>query len=127
MALRHNGDVPSVSPHQLKRYPDAAEKIIVFDKYQDVSAKDQVPIDYELSITGPLPKRDAIMKSKNNKRRLASELSTFTVGDMMTTESRDATGASLVCIIDIYINRNGFFHFDCRHGWSGTVTYNKLF
>ena len=49
-------------------------------KYQDVSAKDhermrraaEVPIDYELSITSPLPKRDAIMKSKNNKRILAS-------------------------------------------------------
>ena len=65
----------------------AAEKIIVFDKYQNVSAKDKVPIDYELSITSPLPKRDAIMKSKNNKRRLASELSTFTVGDMTITES----------------------------------------
>ena len=37
----------------------------------------------------PLPKRDAIMKSKNNKRKLASVLSTFTVGDMTTTESRD--------------------------------------
>ena len=29
------------------------------------------------------------MKSKNNKRKLASVLSTFTVGDMTTTESRD--------------------------------------
>ena len=36
-----------------------------------------------------LPKRDAIMKSKNNKRKLASVLSTFIVGDMTTTESRD--------------------------------------
>ena len=37
----------------------------------------------------PLQKRDAIMKSKNNKRKLASVLSTFTVGDRTTTESRD--------------------------------------
>ena len=37
----------------------------------------------------PLPKRDAIMKSKNNKRKLASVLSTFTLGDMTTTKSRD--------------------------------------
>ena len=29
------------------------------------------------------------MKSKNNKRKLASVLSTFIVGDMTTTESRD--------------------------------------
>ena len=35
------------------------------------------------------PKQDDIMKSKNNKRKLASILSTFTVGDMTTTESRD--------------------------------------
>ena len=65
-ALPHNGDVPSVSTHQLKPYPEAAEKIIVFDKYQDVSAKDQVPIDYELSITSPLEKRDAIMKVRHD-------------------------------------------------------------
>ena len=78
---------------RLSRYPYEAEKIIVFDKYQDVLAKDhkrmrraaEVPIDYERSITSPLPKRDAVMKSKNNKRKLA----TFTVGDMTTTESRD--------------------------------------
>ena len=49
----------------------------------------EVPIDYELSITSTLPKRDVIMKSKNNKRKLASVLSTFTVGDMTTIESRD--------------------------------------
>ena len=81
----------------IESVPPQAEKIIVFDKYQDVSAKDherkrratEVPINYELSITSPLPKRDAIMKSKNNKRRLASVLSTFTAGDMTTTASRD--------------------------------------
>ena len=90
-------DVIELIRRRLSRYPHKAEKIIVFDKYQDVSAKDhermrraaEVPIDYELSITSPLPKRDAIMKSKNNKRKLASVLSTFTVGDMTTTESRD--------------------------------------
>ena len=90
-------DVVESIRHRLSRYPHEAEKIIVFDKYQDVSAKDhermrravEVPIDYELSITSPLPKRDVIMKSKNNKRKLASVLSTFTVGDMTTTESRD--------------------------------------
>ena len=47
----------------------------------------EVPIDYELSITSPLPQRDAIMKSENNKRKLASVVFTFTVGDMTTTES----------------------------------------
>ena len=90
-------DVIESIRRRLSRYPHEAEKIIVFDKYQDVSAKDhermrraaEVPIDYELSITSPLPKRDAIMKSKNNKRKLASVLSTFTEGDMTATESRD--------------------------------------
>ncbi len=51
-----------------------AEKIIVFDKYKDISAKDhermrragEMVIDYEFSITSPLPKRDAILKSKRN-------------------------------------------------------------
>ena len=82
---------------RLSRYPHEVEKIIVFDKYKYVSAKDhermrrvaEVPIDYELFITSPLPKRDAITKRKNNKRKLASVLSNFTVGDMTTTESRD--------------------------------------
>ena len=73
-------DVIESIRRRLSRYPHEAEKITVFDKYRDVSAKDhermrraaEVPIDYELSITSPLPKRDAIMKSKNNKRKLAS-------------------------------------------------------
>ena len=90
-------DVIESIRRRLSRYHNEAEKIIVFDKYRDVSAKDhermrraaEVPIYYELSITSPLPKRDAIMKSKNNKRKLASLLSTFTVGDMTTIESRD--------------------------------------
>ena len=77
---------------QINRYPDVAEKIIVFDKYKDISAKDherlrragEVVIDYELSITSPLPKRDAILKSKSNKRRLASVLCTFSLGDTVT-------------------------------------------
>ena len=86
-----------IDPLSIESVPHEAEKIIVFDKYQDVSAKDhgrmpraaEVPIDYELSITSPLPQRDAIMKSENNKRKLASVVFTFTVGDMTTTESRD--------------------------------------
>ena len=82
---------------RINRYPDVAEKIIVFDKYKDISAKDherlrrtgEVVIDYELSITSPLPKRDAILKSKSNKRRLASVLCTFSLGDTVTMETQD--------------------------------------
>ena len=40
----------------------------------------EVPIDYELPITIPRPKRNAIMKSKNNKRRLAIRGDNFTLG-----------------------------------------------
>ena len=72
---------------RLSKYPDDTKKIVVFDKYKDISAKDhermrragEVIIDYEFSITSKLPKRDVIMKSKNDKRRLASVLSTFSL------------------------------------------------
>lgn len=82
---------------RLSRYPNGTDKVIVFDKYHDVSAKDhermrragEVLIDYELSITTCLPKRDAILKSKNNKRRLASVLCTFNVGDNVMMESQE--------------------------------------
>ena len=48
----------------------------------------EVVIDYELSITSPLPKRDAILKSKNNKQRLANVLCTFNVGENVTMETQ---------------------------------------
>jgi hypothetical protein len=73
------------------------QKIIVFDKYNDVSAKDHerfrragdFGVDYDLSIASPLPKRDAIMKSKSNKKRLAGVLGTFNLGDNATMETKD--------------------------------------
>ena len=82
---------------RLSRYPNDSDKIVVFDKYQGVSAKDherkrragEVVIDYELSITCSLPKRDAILKSKNNKQSLASVLSTFSVGENVIMETKD--------------------------------------
>ena len=80
---------------RLSKYPDDTKKIVVFDKYKDISAKDhermrragEVIIDYEFSITSKLPKRDVIMKSKNDKRRLASVLSTFSLGEHTTMET----------------------------------------
>ena len=62
--------------------------MFVFDKYQDTSAKDhgrmwgasEVVIDYDLSFEIHLPKRDAIIKSKSNKLKLASVLGTFNLG-----------------------------------------------
>ena len=48
----------------------------------------------KLSLTmSSLPKRDAILKSKNNKRKLASVLSTFSVTENVTMETID-NGAS---------------------------------
>ena len=83
---------------RLSQYLDDTEIVIVFDKYHDVSAKDherlrqsgEVVIDYDLSISSPLPKRDAIMKSKGNKRKLATMLSSFSLGDNVTVDTRDA-------------------------------------
>ena len=54
-------------------FTDATRKILGFDKYKDISAKDneriwqasEVVIDYDLSIAS-----DAIMKSKSNKQNL---------------------------------------------------------
>jgi len=82
---------------RLSHYPFGTEKILVFDKYHDVSAKDhermrragEVIIDYELSITSSLPKRDAILKSKNNKRKLASVLHTFSLGESYRMDTAD--------------------------------------
>ena len=47
----------------LSNYPEASEKIVVFDKYQDISAKDHdrmrqasgAVLDYDLSIASHLP------------------------------------------------------------------------
>ena len=82
---------------RLNHYPDDTEKILVFDKYQGVSAKDHermrrtgdVIIYSDLSITSPLPKRDVILRSKNNKRTLASVLRTSTVGKNWTMDTQD--------------------------------------
>ena len=83
--------------NRLNRYPDDAQKTTAPDEYLDVSVKDhrrirrasKKVIQYELSISSTLPKRDANMKSKNNKRMLASVLNAFSVGDNVTLETRD--------------------------------------
>ena len=96
----HSGapsDLISSIKARTSRYSDDADKIAVFDKYQGISAKDhermrrtgEATIDYDLSITSSLPKRDAILKSKTNKQRLASVLSTFSLGENVKMETRD--------------------------------------
>ena len=75
----HGGDVSSLVnsiQYHLKKYPLTAERILVFDKYNGVSAKDherarrsvEEQVDYHISLTSKLPKRDVVLKNKNNKR-----------------------------------------------------------
>ena len=64
----------------LSNYPEASKKIVVFDKYQDISVKDQdmmrqargAVLDYDLSIASHLLERDAKMKTKSNKLKFAN-------------------------------------------------------
>ena len=66
-------------------YPTDCEKLHVFDKYHDISAKDHErmrragkgSINYNLTINSPLPKRDAIMKSKHKTRQLSQVTSSI--------------------------------------------------
>ena len=82
---------------RLSHYPDGTDKVVVFDKYKDISAKDheimrragEVFSNYDLSISSLLHKRDAILKNKNNKHRLASVLRTFDVEEDVTMDSPD--------------------------------------
>ncbi len=86
----HGGDVSSlvasIETH-LKRYPATAERILVFDKYNGVSAKDHErvrrsgdeQVDYCISVSSKLPKRDTILKNKNNKRQLSAVMSSFNI------------------------------------------------
>ena len=71
------------------------EKILVFDKYNSVSAKDHEymrhaglgSINYNLTINTPLPSRDAIMRNKHNKLQLMELLSTYNFGEGVTVEN----------------------------------------
>jgi hypothetical protein len=48
-----------------------------------------VKLSLTLNSPSPLPKRDAILKSKNNKRMLASTLCNFNLGENATMETQD--------------------------------------
>ena len=75
----------------------APEKILVFDRYTEISAKDherqrQVGVGsntFNLDLNSPLPSREAVMKNKHNKRGLSRLLSTFNLGCGVSVESRD--------------------------------------
>ena len=55
----------------------------------------EVKLDYELSITTSLPKSDAIQKSNNNKRRLASVFTVVHLG-VFDHDKADVTLVSYV-------------------------------
>ena len=56
-------------------------------KYKGSSAKDherarrivEEQVDYHISLSSKLPKRDAVMKNKNNKRQLSAVIATFSI------------------------------------------------
>ena len=77
-------------------YPPGTEKILVFDRYDDISAKDHDRVrrggegstDYNLTINSPLPSRDAILKNKHKKLELSRILSTLDMDADMSIDSR---------------------------------------
>ena len=117
----------SIQGH-LSHYPDGTEKVVVFDKYKDISAKDheimrragEVFSSYDLSISSLLPKRDAILKSKNNKRRLVSVLRTFDVEEDVTMDSPDDSEA-YITMVSYVLDRADI---QCKvqmERWDGTI------
>lgn len=81
---------------RLDKYSDS-KKVLVFDKYEELSPKDQERIrrggagstDYNLTHQTDLPCREAIMKNKNNKRQLSALLSTFDYGHRAIVDSQN--------------------------------------
>ena len=78
-------------------YPPGTEKIMLFDRYDDIPAKDHDGIrrgggegstDYNLTINSPLPSRDAILKNIHNKLELSRILSTIDMDADMSIDSR---------------------------------------
>ena len=69
----------------------AIEKILVFDRYTEISAKDhEKQLHYiQLGHQQLLPSREAVMKNNHNKRGLSRLLSTFNLGCGVSIESRD--------------------------------------
>ena len=82
---------------RLSNYPDATKRVIVFDKYQNISAKDyermrrasEVVIEYDLFISSHLLRGYAIMKSNLNKRKLDSVIGNINLGESTTVETGD--------------------------------------
>ena len=73
------------------------EVLVIFDRYDDRSAKDherirhagEGAVNYNITISSKLPCRDVIMKSKPNKKALVRVLSTLNLGNNVTMVGRE--------------------------------------
>jgi len=73
------------------------EVLVIFDRYDDRSAKDherirragEGAVNYNITISSKLPCRDAIMKSKANKMALVRVLSIFNLSNNVTMVGRE--------------------------------------
>ena len=83
--------------HRLSCYCAGEEQVLVFDRYDNLPAKDlgrmrragEGSTDCNLTANSPLPNRDAILKNKHNKRQLSQVLSLFNLDPNVTMDSRD--------------------------------------
>ena len=81
-------------------YSPGTEKILAFDRYDDISAKDHERIrragdgstDCSLTTNSPLPSREAILKNKYNRLGLSCILSTLDMDAYMSIDIRYNVG-----------------------------------
>ena len=77
--------------------------LVIFDSYDDRSAKDherirravEGAVNYNITISSKFPCRDAIMKSKVNKKAFVRVLSTLNLGNNVTMVGREESMNSL--------------------------------
>ena len=73
------------------------EVLVIFDRYDDRSAKDherirragEGAVNYNSTKSSKLPCREAIMKSKANKKALVRVISIFNLGNKVTMVGRE--------------------------------------
>ena len=96
----HGGDASKLNENikwRLSCYCADTEKILVFDRHDDLSAKDgktmrragEDSTDYNLTGNSPIPNRDAILKNKHNKWERSPVMSLFNIGPNVTMDSQD--------------------------------------
>ena len=75
----------------------ATEKILVYDRYTEMSAKDHVrqrragvgSTTFNRDLNSPLPSREEVMRNKHNKHGLSRFLNMFNLGCEVSVESKD--------------------------------------